>query len=92
MSQHDDTTVRLTCLQLACQIEVGPNAYTPEAIQNARRFYLFLSGRDPVVDGIGVINLVDEDGEVVGDKTTAEIILLDEARQEIPTTGPLLDE
>ena len=45
--------LRLDCLKLSMQLEMVPNVPTNDScvvIQNAREFYQFLIGEDPVLD------------------------------------------
>jgi hypothetical protein len=46
----EDLNLRDSCLAAAISLAGTPNGYPVNAIAYAREFYLFLSGRDPVLD------------------------------------------
>jgi len=47
---NEDQQVRMACIQMAQQLSSKANGYPDEAIGIARDFYLFLTGKDPLVD------------------------------------------
>jgi hypothetical protein len=46
----EDLNLRASCLSVAISIAATPNGHPEDTIDYAREFYLFLSGKDPVLD------------------------------------------
>jgi hypothetical protein len=60
----EDLNLRANCLSAAITIAGNPNGHPEYTIDYAREFYLFLSGKDPVLDFEGptpdnVISMAD---------------------------------
>jgi hypothetical protein len=47
---NEEKELRATCTQLAVGMAMSANGFPCEAIEYARELYLFLAGKDPVVD------------------------------------------
>ena len=71
---YNDQTVRVTALQCAIQTHAQCDGLPDGVIEEARDFYLFLSCKDPVIDGI---NGTYEEEEDVMDPEAAIHDLLD---------------
>lgn len=75
---NEDRALREKMLIYAVNLEAaaGPQGISDSATQNARSFYLFVTGRDPILDGENVIEPADPEEKMaeVIDMRTGRIL------------------
>jgi len=76
-----DLNKRLTAMNYAHKLHSGPNGYPEDAMKDTRTIYLFLDGRDPLID-LGQALEEEPEGDPEDALNSGNVISLNDYRKE----------